>query len=209
MLTKRDKEIIRNIERFRVMDRDSIAELHFSNLKEPCKACNNVLLRLVRDNHIERSTKFTPYVYMTSDSQIKKTSQKIQHYLAILETYKEIIKTGVTEGFLVEPRFGNKGTVEPDIFLRYRGTSFFIEIQRTVYSEKQMNEKIDRYVELFHQNTLDKFPHVLIITDTHYSVGEKLPFKVFQASSFTAFLNSLKPSKPIEQRPKNEIRLSI
>ncbi|GBY38110.1 hypothetical protein M6K051_2596 [Staphylococcus aureus] len=32
-LSQRDKAIIADINRFRVMDRDSIAELHFSHLK--------------------------------------------------------------------------------------------------------------------------------------------------------------------------------
>ena len=191
------------------MDRDSIAQLHFSNLTRPHKACNNVLLRLVRDGYIQRNTNFSPYVYMPVDSPIKKNSQKAQHYLAILETYKEIIKCGIAEEFLVEPRYGNKGTVEPDIFLKFRGTQFFIEVQRTIYSDKQMDDKIDRYINLFHQNILEPFPHVLIITDTRYPVDTKLPFRVFQASSFVEFLNSLKPKKIINSHPQSNIKMNI
>lgn len=209
MLTKRDRGIIKNIERFRVMDRDSIAQLHFNNLSNPQKACNNVLLRLVREGHIQRSTHFQPYVYMSAESQIKKSSQKIQHYLALLETYKEIIKSGIAEEFLIEPRYGNKGTVEPDIFLKFRGTNFFIEVQRTIYSDKQMNDKIDRYINLYNQNVFDKFPHILIITDTQYPINNKLPFKIFQAPSFVDFLNSLKPKKPATSHPQSQIKIQI
>ena len=209
VLTKRDRAIIKNIERFRVMDRDSIAQLHFSNLTNPHKSCNNVLLRLVREGHIQRSTHFQPYVYMSVESQIKKSSQKIQHYLAILETYKEIIKCGVVEEFVVEPRYGNKGTVEPDIFLKFRGTPFFIEVQRTVYSDKQINEKIDRYINLYNENVFEKFPHLLIITDTQYPINTKQPFKIFQSTSFVEFLNSLKPNKAAVSHPQSKIKIQI
>jgi hypothetical protein len=34
-LTERDKAIIKDLNRFRVMDRDSITELHFSICKKP------------------------------------------------------------------------------------------------------------------------------------------------------------------------------
>lgn len=60
MLTKRDKAIINNLNKFRVMDRNSIAELHFANVKNPINAANTVLLRLWRDGHIQRSTSFEP-----------------------------------------------------------------------------------------------------------------------------------------------------
>jgi hypothetical protein len=34
MLNERDKAIIRDLNRFRVMDRDSICEIHFAGLKK-------------------------------------------------------------------------------------------------------------------------------------------------------------------------------
>nr|WGD74903.1 hypothetical protein P5631_13145 [Bacillus subtilis] len=42
-LTNRDKAIIADLNKFRVMDRDTIAELHFGNLRRPKYATNNVL----------------------------------------------------------------------------------------------------------------------------------------------------------------------
>jgi len=202
-LTKRDKAIIKDLELFRVMDRDSIAELHFSNIKRPILAANSVLLRLVRDGHITRSNNFQPYVYMPVDSQIKKSSQKIHHYLALLETYKEIKKVVPTiEEFLIEPRYAGKGSVEPDIYLKFRNTHFFIEVQRTVYSEKQMNEKIDRYVSLYHDRTLEVFPHIIILSNTHYKIDTRLPFKVLQYSSFTNFYHAITRNVPKPTAPQ-------
>jgi hypothetical protein len=194
-LTNRDKALMKDLNKFRVMDRDSIAVLHFSNLKNPKYAANNVLLRLLRDGYIQRSTAFVPYVYFGPDVEIKKNSQKIPHFLAILEVYKELKRLGDLDTFLVEPKFGKKGEcAEPDIFCQYRKTNFFVEVQRTVYSEKQMNEKLDRYVDLYNTGNMAKpFPHVLILSDQRYAIDGEYPFKIFQAESFTQFVSRLKP----------------
>lgn len=202
-LTKRDKAIIEDLNKFRVADRDSIATLHFSDLKNPTKAVNNVLLRLVRENQIQRSKAFTPYLYFGPDVNMKKNSAKIGHFLAILNVYKEILQHGKVDQFLVEPKYGNKGTVEPDVFCIFKRTPFFIEVQKTVYSDKQMNEKLERYVALYNSGVIagepwqpqgkPLFPHVLIVSEQRYGIGNEYPFKVLQAPSFTHFMQSLKP----------------
>src|SRR5213079_3231777 len=166
-----DQAIIKDLNRFRVMDRDSIAEIHFSNVKNPKDSTNHVLLRLLRDGHIQRSKSFVPYVYFGTDVNMKRNSAKAGHFLAILNTYKEMRRLGKLTTFLVEPKYCSKGTVEPDIFCIFRDTPFFIEVQRTLYSEKQMNEKIKRYVELYHSNVMSKpFPHVLILSEQRYTI---------------------------------------
>lgn len=200
MLTNRDKAIIKDLNKFRVMDRDSIAELHFANLKNPNYAANNVLLRLLRDGHIQRSQAFIPYVYFGPDTNIKKDSAKIGHFLAILNVYKELKKLGSLETFLVEPKYGKKGEcAEPDIFCQYRKTNFFVEVQRTLYSEKQMNEKLERYIDLYNSgNMAAPFPHILILSDQRYAIDGDYPFKVFQAESFTQFEKSLKSEKEVK-----------
>ncbi|AXN39877.1 hypothetical protein [Peribacillus butanolivorans] len=201
-LTKRDKAIIRDLTKFRVMDRDSIAELHFANLKNPQYAANNVLLRLLRDGEIQRSTAFVPYCYFGPEVGMKKNSAKIGHFLAILNVYKEIRKHGEPESFLVEPKYGRKGAcAEPDVYCYYRRTPFFIEVQRTIYSEKLMAQKLNRYVDLYNSGVMAKpFPHILILSDHRYAIDGDYPFKVFQADSFTEFVTSLRgaqaPSRP-------------
>lgn len=205
MLTNRDKAIIKDLAKFRVMDRDSIAEMHFSHVKRPHVAANNVLLRLLRDGEIQRSTKYTPYLYFGPDVQVKKNSQKIGHFLAILNTYKEIRKHGKVESFLVEPKYGKKGIVEPDIYMYFRETSFFIEVQNSIYSQKQMEEKLERYVDLFKSGFMaTPFPHVLILSEQRYGLDSSYPFKVFQSESFTSFLNSLKSFK--QERKRDNIQ---
>lgn len=203
MSIERDKQIINHLNKFRVMDRDSIAELFFSNLKNPKFSANNVLLRLLRDGQIQRTTSYIPYLYFGQDVEIKKNSQKIPHFLAILEVYKEIKKLGDMGTFFVEPKYLKKGDcAEPDVFCQYRETNFFIEVQRTVYSEKQMNEKLERYIDLFNSGVMaEPFPHVLILSNQRYAINSNInyPFKIFQAETFTQFVNSIEPENPIKE----------
>lgn len=210
-LTNRDKALIKDLNKFRVMDRDSIAELHFSNLKNPKYAANNVLLRLLRDGHVQRSIAFVPYVYFGPDVEIKKNSQKIGHFLAIVNVYKELKKLGNMGTILVEPKYGKKGDcAEPDIFCQYRQTNFFVEVQRTVYSEKQMNEKLDRYIDLFNSGIMAApFPHILILSDQRYAIDNNYPFKVFQSDSFTNFVKSLVRVDSTKESNNQKVRVKI
>ncbi|MGG0248033.1 hypothetical protein ABEY24_06535 [Peribacillus frigoritolerans] len=210
-LTNRDKQIIKALDKFRVMDRDSVSELFFAGLKNPKYAANNVLLRLLRDGEIQRSTAFIPYCYFGPSIQMKAQSQKIPHFLAILNVYKEMLKLGELESFLVEPKYGKKkdGCCEPDIYAHFRRTPFFIEVQKTIYSVKQMQEKLDRYVLLYESGIIDKpFPHVLILSDQRYAIDGDYPFKVFQSESFTEFVASLK-SAPVSKPSERGVRIVV
>lgn len=204
MLTNRDKAIIEDLRRFRCLDRDSIAELHFAGLKNPVHSANNVLLRLLRDGQVARSNIYTPYVYFPDDTSIKKTSQKVGHFLAILDVYKELRKLGDLGTFLVEPKYGKKGVAEPDVYCQYRRTGFFVEVQRTIYSEKQMLDKLDRYVDLYNSGIMaSPFPHILILGDHRYTIDGDYKFRVFQANSFTDFVQSLKPQPQRVKQPES------
>ncbi|MFE4046736.1 MULTISPECIES: hypothetical protein [Priestia] len=45
-LSQRDKDIIAFINQFRAVDRDSLVDLFFKQLKSPVNACNSVMVRL-------------------------------------------------------------------------------------------------------------------------------------------------------------------
>jgi hypothetical protein len=205
-LSERDKAIIRDINRFRVMDRDSIAELHFADKKCPKNSANQVLRRLVTEGHIRRSTAWgTPYLYLSVESSVKANSAKIPHYLEILRAYKEICAFGKPEVFTVEPKYA-KGLAEPDAFFIWRRTPFFLECQRTFYSQKQVDAKFKRYKALYDSRVIfnetwqpaDRkvFPYILVLSESRWSINGKFPFKVVQAQSFRQFVESLKPAQP-------------
>lgn len=189
-MNARDKIILNDLERFRCLTVDDIAELHFSHTKKPTMQANSVLKRMRRDNLIKCSTERRKYLYFPSESKMKKDSQKINHFLLIAQFYKDIRRSAAPKEFIVEPKYGT-GFMEPDIFMIWKNTPFFVEVQRTVYTDKIMKAKIDRY-ELYYNSgewqrepwqPRDKkvFPHIWIVGVGRYSTGIR-PFRIIQNS---------------------------
>lgn len=196
-MRKRDLAILKDLQRFRVLSRDDIIDLHFSHLKQPITSCNAVLKRLRRDGYIEVCTNMQPYLYFLSPAPIKKDSMKIPHFLKIVQFYKNLLEFQDPKSFIVEPKYG-KGFMEPDAFMIWKGGAFFVEIQRSVYSEKVMDEKINRYEVYFMSNEWQQeswqptnkkvFPTVLMITDTRYKI-ESSNIKFYQVPNVSELVN--------------------
>jgi len=117
-LSQRDKDIIAFINQFRAVDRDSLVGLFFKQLKSPVNACNSVMVRLYRLALIERTQQYSPTVYLPVDAKIKKNSQKILHFLSILDVYKQMYTYSTPKQVIVEDKpTGRKGGIEPDCFV--------------------------------------------------------------------------------------------
>ncbi|MGX5586606.1 replication-relaxation family protein [Bacillus thuringiensis] len=198
-MRNRDKAILNNLKRFRCMSRDDIIDLHFQGLKNAVTCCNTVMKRLRRDGHVDANISQQPYIYFPQSSTLRKTSQKIPHFLGILDVYKQLIYYEKPKLFKVEPKYG-KEFMEPDAFTIWRRSPFFIEVQRSVYSKKVMQDKINRYELYFHSQEWHNeswqpkeskyFPSILIITEKYYNISS-FSLRIFQASSISNFLNSL------------------
>ncbi|PFW05332.1 hypothetical protein COL22_23300 [Bacillus thuringiensis] len=196
-MNKRDQCIIDDLYRFRVLTRDQIISLHFSDLKKPISNCNLVLKRLQDRGYIKALRNFKPYVYISSDSKIKECSQKILHFLAIADVYVEMKQYDTPLNLIVEPKFAEKGAVEPDLFCCWKKSAFFVEVQRTIYSEKVMNDKISRY-EAFYYSEIWKdfewqksdkkvFPIIIFITSTRYNIKSDV-LKIVQVPSIETLI---------------------
>ncbi|WP_127532721.1 hypothetical protein [Paenibacillus kobensis] len=189
-MNERDKAIVKDLTRFRAMTRDDVAELHFGGVKHPTTQANMVLKRLRRDGHIEVSKERRQYIYFPSPSSIKKDSAKLGHFLEIVDFYKQVAKVEEPRIFVVEPKYG-KGNPEPDVFMIWQRTPFYVEIQRSVYSDKMMRDKLQRYEQYFHSeewkfeawqpDEKKVFPRLWIITETRYNI--EAPFKVVQTQA--------------------------
>lgn len=200
----RDKAIIKDLERFRCMSRDDIAEIHFGWLKNPITNANYVLKRLRRDGYVDVNVQERPYVYFPSGTPFRRDSQKIRHYLAIVDFYKQIIKYELPRLFDVEPKYG-KGNPEPDAFMVWLRTPFFVEIQRSLYSDKVMAAKLDRYEAYYYSREWERepwqpearkvFPYLWLISEKRYNVGKR-PFKVIQTRDVGEFMSLVR--KPVE-----------
>ncbi|WP_182007279.1 hypothetical protein, partial [Priestia aryabhattai] len=201
--SQRDKDIIGFINQFRAVDRNSLVEIFFKQLKSPVNACNSVMLRLYRLGLIERTQQYSPTVYLPVDAKIKKNSQKILHFLSILDVYKQMCSYSMPKNFIVEDKpTGRKGGIEPDLFCIFKGSPFWIEIQRNQYSEQKMQAKINLYEEFFfsddwkalHWQPEERaaiFPSVILITTVRYVVSSE-HIRIIQVASIHELMNKYK-----------------
>ncbi|KNH17399.1 hypothetical protein ACS78_23910 [Priestia megaterium] len=202
-LSQRDKDIIGFINQFRAVDRNSLVELFFKQLKSPINACNSVMVRLYRVGLIERTQQYSPTVYLPVDAKIKKNSQKILHFLSILDVYKQMSTYGMPKQVIVEDKpTGRKGGIEPDLFCIFKGSPFWIEIQRNQYSEQKMQDKIHLYEEFFFSDEWKAlqwqpedraaiFPSVILITPIQYAVSSDY-FRLIQVASIHELMEKYK-----------------
>ncbi|MDD9781018.1 hypothetical protein [Priestia megaterium] len=215
-LSQRDKDIIGFINQFRAVDRDSLVELFFKQLKSPINACNSVMVRLHRLGLIERTQQYSPTVYLPVDAKIKKNSQKILHFLSILDVYKQMCTYSTPKQVIVEDKpTGRKGGIEPDLFCIFKGSPFWIEIQRNQYSEQKMQAKINLYEEFFFSDEWKSlhwqpgerppiFPSVILITPLRYAVHSD-HIRLIQVGSIHELMekykSSSKQTKEARSRP--------
>jgi hypothetical protein len=203
-MNRRDKNIMSDLWKFRVLDRDQIIQLHFANNKDRVNSCNKVLKRLQRDGHITCDHSRRPFVYFPNPATVKKNSGKLPHFMSIADFVIEAKQLGQLKEYEVEVKLGKKGTVEPDLFMIWNKAPFFVEVQRSFYSPRQMKAKLERYEEYFDSGAWKElhwqrsntkfFPYVLIVTDRPYAL-EEVPFKVIQVSSMNEFYEKYVPKK--------------
>ncbi|ARK30756.1 replication-relaxation family protein [Halalkalibacter krulwichiae] len=199
-MKQRDKSILRSLEEFRCLSRDQVAKLFYGHLKNPITNANYALKRLRDRGYIKANVNRQPYVYFPANSGMKKDSQKVDHFLSIADPYIELKVTGLLKEFHTEPKYGKKGTVEPDAFFEFNHYPFFLEIQNSIYSEKVMKAKIQRYKEYFNSNDWHNeswqkgreivFPYVLIITNKKYKI-EVDEFPVIQVKSISDLIRNM------------------
>lgn len=80
-------------------------------------------------------------MYTVKPAPVKKTSNKIDHHLKIIDFY---IKEKCPDYFLIEQQFGK---YEPDIyFIDKSNNHIAVEIQLTPISTKRMQQKVNDFV---------------------------------------------------------------
>ncbi|MGN7233364.1 hypothetical protein ACTHQ0_26675 [Priestia megaterium] len=226
-LSQRDKDIIAFINQFRAVDRDSLVDLFFKQLKSPVNTCNSVMVRLYRLGLIERTQQYSPTVYLPVDAKIKKSSQKILHFLSILDVYKQMRSYSIPKQVIVEDKpTGRKGGIEPDLFCIFKGSPFWVEIQRNQYSEQKMQAKINLYEEFFFldewkalqwqpEDRAAIFPSVILITPVRYAVSSE-HIRIIQVASIHELMEKYRSSakqqrdaKPIKSASSGWIKINL
>lgn len=172
-MNNRDKEIIETVRKFRILDRDQIIAMFFQKQKQKVTTANRILNRLVTKGLLRASTAKRPYDYMELGTKMKSDSSKIPHFKAIADFYISISKIMKPTVFEVEPKVAGKGAIEADIYMEWNNTAFFVEIQRSRYTTKVMQKKIDLYKNYLAsgdwKERTSKFPLIWIQSEGEYN----------------------------------------
>ena len=197
----RDKAILADLSRFRVLDRDQIISLHFSNLRQAITTCNRVMQRLALKGLVKADISKRPYQYMLAENKMKFSSSKVPHFKAIADFFVDLCKYERPTVFEVEPKLTAKGGVEPDVYCVWKGRGIFIEIQRSRYTAKVMQLKINRYQDYYLSREWkalrETFPLIWIISDQPYTKIETDTLRVVQSRSVQDYMS--KAAAPIIQ----------
>ena len=158
------------LKHFRVLSRDQIGSLICPEVSRPFVTVNRVMKRLSRDGYILQvpQVKDRPYLYMPNPTIIHPQSNKINHFLGLVDIYISLNQPKIFE---VEPIVNDE--YRPDAYVRLDGdTPVLIELQRTAISTKRMQEKVDAFAKA-HMKKEHDAKTLWIVADTEYRV--KIP----------------------------------
>ncbi|RDZ09281.1 hypothetical protein C3744_24925, partial [Priestia megaterium] len=121
---------------------------------------------------------------------------------------------------------GRKGGIEPDLFCIFKGSPFWIEIQRNQYSEQKMQAKISLYEEFFFSNEWKAlqwqpeeraaiFPSVMLITPVRYAINSD-HIRIIQVASIHELMEKYKSAgkqqrdgRPRTSASSNGIKINL
>jgi hypothetical protein len=202
----RDLLIIKSLEKFKCLSRDQISALHFSKHARPHVSANQVLKRLRRDNYITANTdrSFQQYIYFNNPSPIKMDSQKLDHYLLMNQTIIDMMKYSPISEFQFEISVPDAEFI-PDIHVRgWLDNDWFIECQNSLYTTKQLYQKLDRYKSYFEKG-YGNSERVLIIGKVNLKFNhEDYPFKVKQVRDIEDLRETIQKYKEVKYRQFKE-----
>lgn len=177
------------------------------------------MVRLYRLGVIERTQQYSPTVYLPVDAKIKKNSQKILHFLSILDIYKQMCTYSTPKQVIVEDKpTGRKGGIEPDLFCIFKGSPFWIEMQSNQYSEQKMQAKINLYEEFFFSNEWQVlhwqpedrsaiFPSIILITPVRYAMSSD-HIRIIQVASIHELMEKYKSPAKSQKEARSRTNVS-
>lgn len=204
-MKKRDLDILNSLEKFKCLTTSQIAALHFSKNAYPIVSANKVLKRLRLNNYITANTdrSFHEYIYFINPPPIKTDSQKIDHYLLINQTVIDMTKYSPISEFQIETAISGANII-PDIQINgWLDNDWFIECQNSVYTTKQLYNKLDKYKD-YHNKGYWNNERVIIVgkVNLKFNPGD-FPFKVKQIKFIEDLSESIDKFKELKKKQFN------
>lgn len=168
-MRNRDRRILEGLAKFRYMDRDILVRLYFRELKQPVTGCNTVMKRLRRDGYVVGREWIgarggRSLVYALSEKGFGSGGGGIEHCLEVARFYCDVVEAGgELEWFETERRLRSGAVV--DVWMKWRKTVFYVEIQRSVVSEREMKRKVERI-----RSGMEDGGRIWIVSDKRYNL---------------------------------------
>lgn len=174
------KDILKHFETFPASSRDQLLRLFYGGDKKKIPTLNEKLLKLRDRGLIDVNKEIKPYVYFSVPLRVKKRSNKLDHHLAIVNFWIKMIESGKPPAILgYEYNFG-ENMARPDLIITWGNKPYFVEIQRTIISQKRMEKKIKLYEEVYIEKKYKQFGDdfvVWLISPVQYDIKTKLNVK--------------------------------
>lgn len=198
-MKKRDLEILKSLERFKCLERDQIAALHFFDNANPIVSVNRVLKRLRDSGYILANTNrsFQQYIYFLNPSPIKTDSQKIDHYLMIAQGYIDMGKYSPIKNYRIETKLEGADII-PDVSCEWLGKKWFLEFQNSVYTTHKLYKKLNKYVDYYNKGYWDD-QRVLVLGKMNLKFEpDNYPFKFKQVRDIEDLSETIQKLKELQ-----------
>lgn len=165
------KQIQEHFRVFPVSSRDQLLKRFYNGDQKHVRTLNDKLRKLVDRGILEVNREIRPYVYFATPRSVHLRSNHLNHHLAVVDFYLWLT---VDEGkeievVALEHPLGQK-LPRPDMVLRYKGITHYVEIQRSIITDQNMQKRINGYDEACMKGKVMPGELVWIVSPRTYNV---------------------------------------
>ena len=176
------QDILGHFKTFPVSSRDQLLRLFCGGDRRKITKLNEKLRKLVDRGQLDVNKEILPYVYFGVPRRIQKRTNTLNHHMAIVDFWIWLLEGSraynCPDPVVVsyEHNFG-RGKAKPDIILEWEGKTWFVEVQRSVISQKKMDKKMKMYEEVYVDGAYEKEFTVWVVTNKPYQLNTDIPTK--------------------------------
>lgn len=184
------ERIREHFETFPVSSRDQLLRRFYQgrNDRTAVRKINEKLRKLVDRQQLDVNREIKPYVYFSVPRRIPLRSAALSHHLAVVSFFLMVEsfsrRRNLSDPLVValEQGFG-KGYPRPDLILEWQNRFHYVEIQRTVTSNRRMQTKVKEYEKLVadakYKEMSERFDSLWIVGSKRYQLDTKLPIEYY------------------------------
>lgn len=165
------KQIQEHFKVFPVSSRDQLLKRFYGEDVRHVRKLNDKLRKLVDRGILEVNREIRPYVYFATPRSIHLRSNHLNHHLAVVDFYLWLtVDQGKDIEIVALEHPLGQNLPRPDMVIRYKGITHYVEIQRSIITDAAMQKKIDQYDNAFMEGKIGMGELVWIVSPRTYPV---------------------------------------